>query len=75
MGKYWGPPVNHPISIEKAKELLAGNLGDVYRQILFGCCVPIYWFSLDKENPISSNNSLIYLTYSNYKAKLYKKFK
>jgi len=61
MGKYWGPPVNHPISIEKAKELLAGNLGDVYRQILFGCCVPIYWFSLDKENPTILHNGTVTL--------------
>lgn len=35
-----------PISLDKAKELLAGDLGDVYRGILASCCVPIYWFSL-----------------------------
>lgn len=27
----------------RAKELLAGDLGDVYRNTLRHCCVPIYW--------------------------------
>jgi len=51
MNKNCLPPEGHPISIEKAKQLLAGDLGDVYLSILMGCCVPIYWFRLDKENP------------------------
>jgi hypothetical protein len=61
MDKHWHPPVDHPISIEKAKKLLAGNLGDVYRQILIRCCVPIYWFSLDKENPTILHNGTVTL--------------
>ncbi len=36
----------HAISLDRAKELLAGDLGNVYRQILADCCVPIYWFNL-----------------------------
>jgi hypothetical protein len=49
----------HPISIEKAKELLAGDLGDVYRRILADCCVPIYWFNLGtKDFSISHNGTL-----------------
>lgn len=51
MDKNWLPPEGHPISIDKAKKLLAGDLGNVYLDILMGCCVPIYWFRLDKENP------------------------
>ncbi len=49
----------HPISLEKAKELLAGDLGDVYRRILADCCVPIYWFNLGtKDFSISHNGTL-----------------
>jgi hypothetical protein len=49
----------HPISLDKAKELLAGDLGDVYRGILAGCCVPIYWFKLGtKDFAITHNGTL-----------------
>jgi len=49
----------HPISLDKAKELLAGDLGDVYRRILANCCVPIYWFNLGtKDFSISHNGTL-----------------
>ena len=49
----------HPISLDKAKGLLAGDLGDVYRQILADCCVPIYWFKLGpKDFSISHNGTL-----------------
>lgn len=49
----------HPISAEKAKELVAGNLGDVYRDILMGCCAPIYWFHVDtKDAAIAHNGTL-----------------
>lgn len=40
----------HPISLNKAKELLAGDLGDVYRRILADSCVPIYWFNLSTRD-------------------------
>lgn len=51
--------VEQPISLEKAKELLGGNLGDVYRNILKNCCVPIYWFRLGPEkNEIAHNGTL-----------------
>lgn len=50
---------DHPISLEKAKELLAGDLGDVYRNIVRGCSVPIYWVDLDnKEFSIAHNGTL-----------------
>jgi hypothetical protein len=40
----WSIPEGHPISEEKAKELIAGSLGDVYRNILKTSCAPIYWY-------------------------------
>jgi len=39
----WQPPEGHPISPDRAKELMAGDLGDQYREILAGPCLPIYW--------------------------------
>jgi hypothetical protein len=44
----WKPPEEHPISIERAKELMAGDLADVYRDILRRCCAPIFW--LDRQH-------------------------
>jgi len=61
MSNNWFPPEGHPISIEKAKELIAGALGDVYRKILMDCCVPIYWFRLNKDNPTILHNGTITL--------------
>ena len=49
----------HPISLDKAKELLSGDLGEVYRRILADCCVPIYWFRLDtRDFAITHNGTL-----------------
>ncbi|MDM0045711.1 hypothetical protein QTH91_14570 [Variovorax dokdonensis] len=49
----------HPIPIEKAKELLAGDLGNVYRKILMDCCAPIYWFRRDIPNPPIAHNGTL----------------
>jgi hypothetical protein len=46
----WKAPEGHPISIEKAKELMAGDLPDVYRDILRKCCAPIYWFDRKRHD-------------------------
>ena len=43
MANSCGPPEGHPISEEQARQLLVGDLGDVYRDILRGCCAPVYW--------------------------------
>lgn len=43
-------PEGHPLSIEKAKELMAGDLGDVYRNILKTCCAPIYWYAAGRKD-------------------------
>jgi hypothetical protein len=51
--------VEHPISLKKAGELLAGELGDVYRNILKDCCVPIYWFRLDTEKKEIAHNGTL----------------
>jgi hypothetical protein len=49
----------HPISLEKAKELLGGDLGDAYRGILRDCCVPIYWFRLDTKDCAIAHNATL----------------
>lgn len=49
----------HPISLDKAKQLLAGELGDVYRSIVANCCVPIFWFKPDASDfPIKHNGTM-----------------
>jgi hypothetical protein len=40
----WMPPEGHPTTIEKAKALLEGDLGQVYRSILEASCAPIFWY-------------------------------
>lgn len=40
-----GYPEDHPISQQRARELIAGDLGDVYRDMLRMSCSPIYWHS------------------------------
>ena len=51
MSDGWQRPEGHPISEEMARALVGGSLGDVHRQILMGCCRPIYWFVLDPKDP------------------------
>lgn len=55
-----GHPEGHPISVVQARELLAGELGDVYRGILRACCAPIYWHSRqpDAVQKIHSNGTV-----------------
>jgi hypothetical protein len=38
------PHEGHPLTIERAKELIYGELGEVYRGILLRSCAPIYWY-------------------------------
>lgn len=48
MEEDWRAPDNHPISMARAKVLMAGDLGKEYRKMLMGCCAPIYWFRTDR---------------------------
>src|SRR5262245_45974651 len=43
MSDHWTPPDGHPLTIEQAKELINGDLGEMYRVILGRSCAPIYW--------------------------------
>src|SRR5687767_3250352 len=52
-------PQDHPISIARAKELLAGDLGTVYRDILKRSCAPVYWFGLNSRVPHIINNGTL----------------
>lgn len=47
--EHFTAPEQHPISIERAKELMAGDLAEVYRGILNTSCAPIFWF--DRTRP------------------------
>lgn len=50
---------NHPISLDKARALLAGDLGDVYRKILSDCCVPMFWYRLDSKHVEIAHNGTL----------------
>ena len=63
--KDWKPPAGHPISTDKAKQLLAGDLGDVYRDILSKSCVPIYWFDTDQSDQGILHNGTLTLVQTN----------
>lgn len=52
----WKPPEGHPISVERAKELMAGELADVYRGIVSAACAPIFWHR--KPGPILHNGTV-----------------
>lgn len=52
------PPEGHPISEEKAKELLSGDLARVLRDILKNCCVPIYWVKEGVNPEVLHNGTL-----------------
>jgi hypothetical protein len=41
MAEDWKPPEGHPLTIEKAKEAINGELGEMYRGILSRSCAPI----------------------------------
>jgi hypothetical protein len=49
MANEWKRPEGHPLTIERAKELMGGDLGDVYRSITSRCCAPIYWYYTGAE--------------------------
>jgi hypothetical protein len=57
----WKPPQGHPLSVEKARSLMAGDLGDVYRDILKGCCAPIYWYRRAKAGAELLNSGTLTL--------------
>jgi hypothetical protein len=48
---------DYPISQDQAKKLLSGDLGNVYRDILAGCCIPICWFKFN-TNLIMHNGTV-----------------
>jgi hypothetical protein len=61
MANDWQPPKGHPITIEEAKTLLAGDLGDIYRDILKTSCVPIFWFDPNQDNGAVLHNGTLTL--------------
>jgi hypothetical protein len=44
MSDQWKPPDGHPLTIERAKELIRGDLGVMYRGIISRSCAPICWY-------------------------------
>lgn len=59
MTRQWRPPANRPISPERARELISGDLGKVYRKILMDCCAPFYWSRRNSEALTICNNGTL----------------
>jgi hypothetical protein len=59
----WTPPTDTAITLEDARRLLSGNLGQAYREIIRGCCVPLFWYRLHgpRAGPILHNGTLTLL--------------
>ena len=50
---------NHPISLDKARSLVSGSLGEACKEILSGCCVPIFWQRLEQEQCSIAHNGTL----------------
>lgn len=59
MSNEWQPPEGHPLTIERAKALMAGNLDHVYRSILKASCAPIFWSRVDDANTSILHNGTL----------------
>ena len=59
----WDYPTNHPISAERAAELMGGELGSYYRDIMRRACSPFYWHApgTDGKRHIRANGTLTYV--------------
>ena len=59
----WSWPENHPISAERAKELMSGDLGRYNYEILASTCSPLYWHLASEggAGPIRANGTLTYV--------------
>ncbi|RYD65622.1 MAG: hypothetical protein EOP84_31775 [Verrucomicrobiaceae bacterium] len=59
----WAWPEDHPVSIERAQELMRGDLGKYHYEILARTCSPIYWHLPDEagSRPIRADGTLSYV--------------
>lgn len=55
----WRMPENHPISKEKAMELMRGPLAEVYRGILRDSCAPLFWYRGRGQNRSILHNGTV----------------
>lgn len=56
-------PPDHPISLERARQLMGGDRGKEYRSILNKCVAPLYWHGpcWDYERRICSSGTLTFV--------------
>lgn len=59
----WFWPEGHPVSVDRAKELMRGDLGRYHYEILARICSPLYWHFPDDKGVrrISANGTLSYV--------------
>jgi hypothetical protein len=62
MSTEWSPPPNHPISITRAQELMAGDYGNQIVRIAARYIAPIYWTRAGDDGPIVvANGTVLFL--------------
>jgi hypothetical protein len=52
-------PDGHPLTIERAKELIRGDLGVMYRGIISRSCAPIFWYRRRGEGAEVRNSGTV----------------
>lgn len=58
----WGPPEDHPISIDEAKRLMAGNYGRELLRTIASYVAPIFWIAPSSDGPtIVANGTVFFL--------------
>ena len=59
----WDYPPNHPISPERAAELIRGELGNYYLDMMRRACSPFYWHApgINGHRRICANGTLTYV--------------
>jgi hypothetical protein len=62
MSTEWSPPPDHPISITRAKELMAGDFGSQIIRIVPRYVAPIFWTRAGEDGPVVvANGTALFL--------------
>jgi hypothetical protein len=61
------PPDGHPVSLQSAKSLVDGPLGQVYEKVALSCSAPLLWFRPTDNPPRILHNGTITVARTNKK--------
>jgi hypothetical protein len=49
-------PIDEQLSIDEAKAIMAGGLGDYELELVTSYCAPLYWAARDEDGSFGSHN-------------------